>query len=200
MEKHICPNCKTEFEGRSNQKFCSQKCKDQFNNRAKTHGTPNFVSLGNDHDVPVGANQSTKVYVDRNWYNQLTEDRNYWREKYQEEVNKNADFCATHMKAVWGIISTARNLIDACKFGDTSNVQWTLTLLKNKVNFTENAITKCLSELEATQLYQDSDNSDNLQQLSEYPYEVDDEDDTEDWSSDDDNSENWDDGEDSDNW
>ncbi|WP_133122092.1 hypothetical protein [Brumimicrobium salinarum] len=41
MKTKVCPNCKTEFEGRRNKKFCSVSCKNHHHN--ETYRNENHV-------------------------------------------------------------------------------------------------------------------------------------------------------------
>lgn len=186
MKKIVCPQCGNEFEGRNNQKFCCQKCKDAYNNKLRTHGAPVDTAAANVGNTDLGTpSQPTKVYVDRNWYNQMSAERDYWRKAYEDEQDKNAEFVATHMRAVWGIIAAAEPCIAKLKIQNPG------MLAETTSHNLRQAIDKYLAQLEETQLYRDNDNSNNLQQIPEYPYETDEEDEG-DWDDSEDEENDWD--------
>lgn len=63
MKAVICKNCNEEFKGRSNKKFCSSSCKNQFHNERNKEKNALFTALNKQLQKNYSVlNQTFEVY------------------------------------------------------------------------------------------------------------------------------------------
>jgi hypothetical protein len=110
--KHICINCKIEFDGRKNKIYCSNKCRDcqKFikikNNEIKYNNRKNKQKIcekrwynKNGKRTKLEYNKSRKF---KDYQNKWRRDRKYWLEQYEKNSESHRDKAKRNRKTLKG--------------------------------------------------------------------------------------------------
>ena len=100
MKKRICPECGDEFQGRSDKKFCSDMCRNSFNNKQNSNSTNLVRNINNilrkNRRVLQELNPSDKTKVHKNKLMDKGYNFNYATNIYQTKTGNTYYFCYEH--------------------------------------------------------------------------------------------------------
>ncbi|MCD4732176.1 MAG: hypothetical protein K8R74_16335, partial [Bacteroidales bacterium] len=92
MEKRLCPECGFEIIGRTDKKFCSDQCRNTFNNRLKQDANNYIRNINNilrkNRRILAELNPKGKSKVTRNKLNEKGFNFDYYTNSYSTKTGK----------------------------------------------------------------------------------------------------------------
>ena len=100
MEKRTCPECGEDFQGRSDKKFCSDLCRNAFNNKQNSDSTNLVRNINNilrkNRRILQELNPSDKAKVHKNKLMDKGYNFGYVTNVYQTKNGNTYHFCYEH--------------------------------------------------------------------------------------------------------
>jgi len=113
--KHICLNCKKDYEGRENKLYCSNKCRDR-QKFLRRKDNPNYRNAHHirekrwyDKNGKYIRLRYHKSKSFRNYQNEWRRDKKYWLEQYEKNPQMNRDKATKHRKTPKGKINILKS-------------------------------------------------------------------------------------------
>lgn len=112
--KHVCLNCKKEFDGRLNKLYCSNKCRDR-QRFLRRKDNPNYKIKQNKRWIKYyysGGKQNKLKYQNthkfRDYQNKWRRDRKYWLLEYERNPQSKRDKAKRNRKTLKGTLNTLK--------------------------------------------------------------------------------------------